>query len=253
MGNPNNDRCRSRRLPRTTRMPDCSRGFFPASLAAGAPDMFPRRTRPCRFAAGAAIGPAAKAGEKDMDVPSRDIIAETPRLVLRRHAAADFPAYLEMCADPAMSRYSGRNPSGSEEAWMRLLRQAGHWSLLGYGFVAVEEKGSGRFVGEAGLGDFKRRLGPAFDDSPEAGWAIAPWAHGRGYATEAAAAALEWIEHAFAIERTVCLIHAENAASIRVAEKLGYAPFGECTYRGYSAITFERLNRIGNRNAPEPE
>lgn len=183
---------------------------------------------------------AVDALETNMALPSPDIIAETPRLVLRRHAAADFAAYLEMCADPAMSRFSGRDPAGSEEAWMRLLRQAGHWSLIGYGFVAIEEKASGRFVGEAGLGDFKRRLGPEFDDSPEAGWAIAPWAQGRGYATEAAAAALEWTEGRFGIRRTVCLIHVENLASIRVAEKLGYTPFGECTYRGYSAITFER-------------
>ncbi len=175
-----------------------------------------------------------------MGAPSPTIIAETPRLILRHHAAADFPAYSEMCADPAMSLYSGRDPAGSEDAWMRLLRQAGHWSLIGYGFVAIEEKESGRFVGEAGLGDFKRRLGPAFDDSPEAGWATARWAQGLGYATEAAEAALEWTEKRFAIARTVCLIHVENAASIRVAEKLGYTPFGERTYRGYSAILFER-------------
>lgn len=172
--------------------------------------------------------------------PAREIIAETPRLLLRRHEAADFPAYLEMCADPAMSRFSGLGPAGSEEAWMRLLRQAGHWSLFGYGFVAVEEKASGRLIGEAGLGDFKRPFGSAFDDSPEAGWAIARWAQGRGYATEAAAAVLEWIESRLGIRRTVCLIHVENAASIRVAEKLGYTPFGECAYRGYSAIIFER-------------
>lgn len=176
-----------------------------------------------------------------MGVPPGDIIAETPRLVLRRHAAADFAAYLEMCADPAMSQFSGKDPAGSEEAWMRLLRQAGHWSLMGYGFFAVEEKETGRFVGEAGLGDFKRRLGPAFDDVPEAGWATAPWAQGRGYATEAAAAALGWIEAHFGIQRTVCLIHAENLPSIRVAEKLGYLRFGECTYRGYRALIFERF------------
>ena len=36
-------------------------------------------------------------------------------------------------------------------------------------------------------------------------------------------------------------IHVENLASIRVAEKLDYTPFGECAYRGYPAITFQRL------------
>jgi RimJ/RimL family protein N-acetyltransferase len=183
---------------------------------------------------------AAGAGEASMTRSPRDIVAETPRLVLRRHIAADFPAYFEMCADPAMSRYSGRTPAGSEEAWMRLLRQVGHWSLFGYGFVAIEEKATGRFVGEAGLGDFRRRLGPAFDDAPEAGWAIVRSAQRQGYATEAAAAVLQWIEERFPVPRTVCLIHAENRASIRVAEKLGFTPFAACTYRDYPALSFER-------------
>jgi RimJ/RimL family protein N-acetyltransferase len=206
-------------------MTDCSREASPPGLAAG---LF------------GSIADLPSSRCRHGGAPAREIIAETPRLILRRHEAADFPAYLEMCADPAMSRFSGLEPAGSEEAWMRLLRQAGHWSLFGYGFVAVEEKASGRLVGEAGLGDFKRPFGSAFDESPEAGWAIARWAQGRGYATEAAAAVLEWIEARLGIRRTVCLIHVENAASIRVAEKLGYTPFGACTYRGYSATTFER-------------
>lgn len=239
MHNLNNGR--QRRDPRTTRMPGCLREPFFIGIAPFALEAFASRTSRCKHGIRAAAGPAAvDTGETSMGVPSREIIAETPRLILRRHAAADFAAYLEMCADPAMSRFSGKDPAGSEEAWMRLLRQAGHWSLIGYGFAAIEEKATGRFVGEAGLGDFKRRLGPAFDDAPEAGWAIAPWAQGLGYATEAAAAALEWIEAGFGVRRTVCLIHVENLASIRVAEKLDYTPFGECSYRGYPAITYER-------------
>jgi len=146
-----------------------------------------------------------------------------------------------MSADREMARFSGLEPADSDEAWKRLLRHAGNWSLFGYGFVALEEKATGCFVGEAGLAQFKRGLGSGFDGVPEAGWAIAPWAQRHGYATEAAAAALAWIEAGFGFRRSVCVIHAENAASIRVAEKLGYTPFGQCTYRGYAAITFERL------------
>ena len=146
-----------------------------------------------------------------------------------------------MSADPEMARFSGLPPADSNEAWKRLLRQAGHWALFGYGFFALEEKATGSFVGEAGLAGFKRNLGSGFDGVPEAGWAIARWAQGHGYATEAAAAALAWTEARFAIRRSVCVINAGNSASIRVAEKLGYAPFGRCTYRGYAAITFERF------------
>ena len=168
------------------------------------------------------------------------VVAETRRLILRRHAASDHLTYFTMCADPRMTEFAGRAPAGPDEAWTRLLRQAGHWSLFGYGFLAIEEKATGCFVGEAGLAQFRRGLGADFDTVPEAGWAIAPWAQGHGYATEAAAAALRWIETGFALRRTVCLIHEGNAPSLRVAEKLGYRLIGACTYRDYPALTFER-------------
>jgi RimJ/RimL family protein N-acetyltransferase len=172
--------------------------------------------------------------------PDAQIVAETKRLILRRFAAIDYPAYFTMSADPAMATFAGRPPAGPDEAWMRLLRQTGHWSLFGYGFLAVEEKATGCLVGEAGLAHFRRGLGSDFDCVPEAGWAIAPWAQGHGYATEAAAAALQWSEARFGMRRTVCLIHSRNASSLRVAEKLGYTQMGECQYRGYRAITMER-------------
>lgn len=145
-----------------------------------------------------------------------------------------------MSADPETFRYSDRGPMTSEESWTRLLRHAGHWSLLGYGVFAVEEKASGRFVGEAGFGDFKRKLGADFDMYPEAAWSFAPWAKGSGYATEAAAAALNWLEGELSPERTVCLIHVDNQASIRVAEKLDYRPFRERVYRGDRSLLFQR-------------
>ena len=219
-----NDDCPCRD-PRTSR-PDRPRALLPTALFAG---LF------------GGPGRAERRGRNDDGAPTGAIIAETPRLILRRHAKIDFPSYFAMSADPVMTRFAGRVPAGPDEAWMRLLRQAGHWSLYGYGFLAIEEKATGCFVGEAGLAHFRRGLGTAFDDLPEAGWAIAPWAQGHGYATEAAAAALKWCETSLGMRRTVCLIHAENAASIKVAGKLGYTKFGECAYRGYSAIMFERL------------
>jgi RimJ/RimL family protein N-acetyltransferase len=186
---------------------------------------------------------AARGGQPIAAPPAGEPVAETRRLILRRHAAIDYPAYFTMSADPQMARFAGRAPAGPDEAWARLLRQTGHWSLFGYGFLAIEEKATGCFVGEAGLAHFQRGLGTEFDALPEAGWAIAPWAQGHGYATEAAAAALQWIEARFGMRRSVCLIHSGNASSLRVAEKLGYLPTGACTYRNYPAITFERARR----------
>jgi RimJ/RimL family protein N-acetyltransferase len=217
--------------PRAT-IRDRSRAFLPAGIVAG---LFGDSRR------------AGRCGRVEQSRTTGAIVAETPRLILRRHARTDFPAYFTMSADPDMTRFAGRVPAGTDEAWMRLLRQAGHWSLFGYGFLAIEEKATGCFVGEAGLAHFRRELGPEFDGVPEAGWAIAPWAQGHGYATEAAAAALSWCEAEFGMRRTVCVIHAGNAASIGVARKLGYTPLGECAYRGYSAIMFERLRASNAR------
>lgn len=105
---------------------------------------------------------------------------------------------------------------------------------------ALEDKTSGRFVGEVGLCDFSRRLGPGFDEFPEATWSIALEHQGRGFATEAARAALVDLESRQSSSRSVCLIHEENNASLRVAEKLGFRPFDERIYRDYPAILPER-------------
>gem|GEM_PF-157352 len=216
---------------------------------AGPVDLFPGPTHGCKHASRAAVGlvDAVNARETDMDAPPREVIIETPRLVLRRHTVADFPAYFEICADPEMIRFSDHGPASSEQAWMRLLRHIGHWSAMGYGFLVVEEKATGRLVGEAGLAHFQRQLGPALDSDPEIGWAIKHSEQGKGYATEAAVAALEWMDRQFGLPRSICLIHTENAPSIRVAEKIGYRQLGECMHRSYRAFTFERLRPEARR------
>ena len=174
------------------------------------------------------------------DVRGGGAFVETERLILRIYDLGHFPGFLDLSSDPDTFRFSERGPMSCEEAWARLLRHVGHWSALGYGPFAIEDKESGRFAGEAGFCDFRRGLGPQFDGAPEAFWAIAGWARGRGYATEAAAAALDWMEGRFGTERSVCLIHHRNKASLNVAAKLGYGAFGRCRYRGYPALLHER-------------
>ena len=66
-----------------------------------------------------------------------------------------------------------------------MLRYAGHWQWMGFGFWALEEKSTGAFAGELGFAEFKRELEPSIQGIPEIGWVLAPHAHGKGYATEA--------------------------------------------------------------------
>lgn len=183
---------------------------------------------------------AGATGERDCPVLT------TARLTLRAHRAGDFADSLALWSEPAVVRHIGGAASSPEEAWGRLLRYAGLWRLLGHGYWRIGEAASGRFAGEAGLADFKRAIGPPFAGAPEAGWALAPWAWGRGYASEAVAAILAWADTALRAQRTVCLIDPDNAASIRLAGALGYREIGRVDYRDRPSIVMERDNGAGS-------
>lgn len=165
---------------------------------------------------------------------------DTERLTLRVPRLEDFGDSVAMWGDPEVTRYITGKPFSREEVWARFLRYIGHWSVMGFGFWVVRERVSGRLVGEVGMADFKRDIQPSLDGIPETGWALAPWAHHQGFATEAVRAALKWGETHFESERTVCLINPENRASIRVAEKCGYRESRRSTYKGHPTIVFER-------------
>ena len=104
----------------------------------------------------------------------------------------------------------------------------------------IHEKASRRFVGEVGFADLRRMIDPPLGGAPEIGWALARWAHGRGFATEAVRAAVAWGTTHFGPARTVCLISPDNLASIRVAEKCGYSRLQHASYKGEPTIIFER-------------
>ena len=165
----------------------------------------------------------------------------TERLLLRRHRLGDLDAAAALLGDPATMRFIGGATLSREDVWKRLLRYHGHWELLGFGLWAIEERATGRFVGEAGFADFHRGLGDTFDPFPEAGWIFAADVHGRGYAGEAMTAALGWLGSAGRAARSVCIIDPGNAASLRLAARLGYRPTGERPYRGVPVILHERI------------
>lgn len=170
-------------------------------------------------------------------------ILETPRLHMRWHRKEDFLPSAAMWADPEVTRYIGGRPFSEEETWARLLRYQGHWSWLGFGYWVVEEKATGTFIGEVGFANFKRNTEPPIQDTPELGWVFVRQAHGKGYATEAVRAALVWGEANFVSPQTVCLIHPENLASVRVAKKCGYEDSGPATYKGQPVLLLARVNQ----------
>src|SRR6218665_3343914 len=117
---------------------------------------------------------------------------KTERLILRPYVLADYEPYCTMRMEPEVARFLGGEAFTPEDGWNRILRYAGHWSLLGYGLFAVTERATGRYIGEAGLADFRRGLGDRFDQAAEASWVFSGKVHGLGYAFEAAQAAHDW-------------------------------------------------------------
>lgn len=146
------------------------------------------------------------------DVP----VIETTRLRLRALVEGDLDALHAVGRDPEAARYIGDGtPLDARGAWRFIALNTGHWCMRGYGQWAVEERATGAFVGRLGM------WMPYGWPDLEIGWMIARDRWGRGYATEGARAALSWAFATLRPERVISLIHPDNAASIRVAEKIG--------------------------------
>ena len=168
---------------------------------------------------------------------------ETERLRLRAHAASDFDASVPMWNDPIVTRFIGGRPYTREEVWQRLQRYAGSWVLLGHGFWAIEDKVTRKLIGEVGIMDAKRDIDPPFGADREFGWALLPEAHGKGFASEALQAALDWESQHLGGDCIVALIDPDNAPSIRLATKFGFTERARTTYRGVPTIQFELRRR----------
>ena len=167
-------------------------------------------------------------------------VLETSRLLLRGYRADDFEPWIAMWQDPNYYRYLSPEPLPTEEVWRTLLRSAGHWVVMGFGFWAIEVKATGEFIGAVGYLDGKRTIEPPLGDAPEMGWVLAAAAHGQGYATEAVAAAQAWGDAHFGGARTVCLIHPDNQPSLRIAEKFGFREYARTAYKGEPGVLLER-------------
>ena len=167
-------------------------------------------------------------------------VIETPRLILRAHRVEDYAGCIEIRSNPEVIRFIGGRPFTAEEVWKRLLQYAGMWSLLGFGSWAVEEKASGRYIGDIGFLDLKRDLVPSLDGMLELGWVLAADAQGKGYASEAVAAACQWGQANGGDRRMVCIIAPENRPSLRVAEKAGFQVWQQSTYHDAPILVFTR-------------
>jgi RimJ/RimL family protein N-acetyltransferase len=140
----------------------------------------------------------------------------TERLRLREFRPADLDAYAAMQANPEVMRHMvmGRT-STRVEVWRTMATSLGQWALRGYGMWACETIAGGVFVGSVGI------FQPLDWPEPELAYALDQPFWGQGFATEAVAAARDWVFANFPFQRAASFIRPENHQSKRVVERLG--------------------------------
>jgi RimJ/RimL family protein N-acetyltransferase len=137
----------------------------------------------------------------------------TPRLRLRAPVLADFEHHAAFFAS-ARSVHEG-GPKDRLSAWQHWAADVALWTLRGYGPFGVDDRASGKYLGEVGL--FHGEGYPA----PELGWFVTPEAEGKGVALEAARAVLGWVQASFDWPHITNIIDPANTRSIALGLRLG--------------------------------
>ena len=138
----------------------------------------------------------------------------TERLILRPPAPEDFKPWAAFHADPETMEFLGGVQERST-AWRGLCAMRGAWDIAGFAMFSLIDRESGRWIG---------RVGPWQPDGwpgTEIGWGIAREFAGRGYAHEAAVAAMDYAVDMLGWSDVIHTIHPDNVASIALAKKLG--------------------------------
>jgi RimJ/RimL family protein N-acetyltransferase len=161
------------------------------------------------------------------------VTLSTDRLILRPFHAEDFDAYADLMADAEVMRFIGvGKPLSRADAWRNLAMMLGHWQLRGYGLWAVEERATGELVGR--IGCWEPDGWPGF----EVGWTLRRRSWGRGFATEGGRATLHYAFTELKRPQIISLIHPANAASVRVAQRLGERLEGRTEVGGNAALIY---------------
>lgn len=146
------------------------------------------------------------------------IILETERLLFRHLVMDDLDELFALYSDPEMRRYSPDGALNFEDTQDEL-----EWFLNGHpnhpelGLWATIHKETNKFIGRCGL------LPWTIDDclEVEVAYMIAKDYWGQGLATEAAQGILQYGFEELNLSRIICLMHPDNLASQRVAQKVG--------------------------------
>jgi RimJ/RimL family protein N-acetyltransferase len=169
------------------------------------------------------------------------VLIETRRLVLRPIELDDLDEFVALHADPHVTKFI--RPLDRASATERLRQDEKEWLQRGHGMLAVLDRSNGAFLGRCGL-----KYWPQFDET-EVGWALRRDAWGKGYATEAAHACIEWGFSELEVPYLTAMISPKNVRSIRVAERLGLAPLRDDLLLGDPVVVYGLDRAARHRNA----
>ena len=160
---------------------------------------------------------------------------QTERLIIRSLKREDAEPWKAFLNDPICTKYFPEEFLASEnlsELWIE--SQLKRYDDQRFGLMAVEEKASGRFIGQCGL--LHQKING--EDELEIGYHLFREYHGLGYASEAAQFFKKIGFHFTDVPSIISLIHPQNKPSQMVATKNGMSPTGVTTYKGEEAVIY---------------
>lgn len=153
---------------------------------------------------------------------------ETSRLLLRRWKASDLEPFSDMGQDPEVMRHFPKYLTREECETMIRDRIEAHFDRYGFGLWAVERIDDSLFLGFVGLAHVSYAC--PIEDKVEIGWRLARHAWGRGFAYEAASAAMQFGFEQLALDQIVAMTVVGNQRSRHLMEKLGMARVPELDF-----------------------
>lgn len=168
-------------------------------------------------------------------------LLETERLAVRRLNEDDAAFYLAMLSDPDFKRYIADRGVRTVEGALANMRDRvfASYDAHGFGMWLVSHRATGEALGMAGL--VKRE----FLRDVDLGYAFLPAGRGAGYATEVCRGIMDYAARAFGLGRLAAIVSPDNAASIRVLERLGFARTGQVRFPDNGDICEHYLIDLG--------
>lgn len=161
------------------------------------------------------------------------IMLETPRLLLREFLPEDAAGFFELNNDPEVLQYTGDDPFRDPAEAAAFIATYDQYQRYGYGRWTVLRKTDNAYLGFCGL-----RYSPELNET-DLGFRIRRADWNRGYATEAARACVDHAFRELGLYRLVGRARRENAASIRVLEKLGFQYWKDFSFDGHPGVYYQ--------------